>query len=360
MQDRFWPALFGRVRDLPEPPVGWLGALGATTEPPADDARRWLTEALAVPTSNDDAHPSLRDRLRAMEKMDDMTLPPPVVHTASAWLFEEREAELVGRTEAWWRDAIARSWAAQHQAALLERRNADAIAARAAITGVTTNEEWVALVAILEPGVDGRLVDFAARHPEHALAQYELGQRRLDHGDDRGIQLLERAMALDRTLIPAACGMLQTYLDRKGHVAEAKQYQARAFDQVEVLRRASTERRHLDHTAPLAPHGLSVTAIEQLRDRLAGFPRVRSADLARLAVEHLPDRPYFILGITLDSSRGEHLAGTVDPAVMLAIESFLGTGADLYPFIVRTEHRVLARRIAAMPGARIYEKARRQ
>lgn len=194
MGHRFWPAVFQRLGDTPAPPVGFLGTLGPTTELPIDDARKWLAEALAVPTSSQDTHPSLRDRVRAIGCTDDVMLPPPVTRSASEWCLGTRETELVERVESMWREAVARRWAVRHQSALASRRNVESIAVRAATTGVTDEEEWIGIAALLEMGGDegtfDRLVGFATRHPDHAFAQFELGRRLLDRDDGAGVGAL--------------------------------------------------------------------------------------------------------------------------------------------------------------------------
>src|SRR5258705_3304725 len=69
-----WPTLFRRAAAQPMPPTGVFQSLRDTVRAPfaIEDGRRWLAAALNRRTGNDDTHPSLADRLKALG-----VAPPP-------------------------------------------------------------------------------------------------------------------------------------------------------------------------------------------------------------------------------------------------------------------------------------------
>ncbi|MGH8668351.1 MAG: M48 family metallopeptidase, partial [Burkholderiales bacterium] len=77
-QERYWPALRKLADGLPQPafaPYSSMGRLASDMSP--DSIHRWLKQALARRTTPDDTHPSLTERLTALNEKPRLMLPAP-------------------------------------------------------------------------------------------------------------------------------------------------------------------------------------------------------------------------------------------------------------------------------------------
>ena len=357
--DRFWPAVWQRVHEEPEPPraIGHALAQAARAMTSAEIAK-CLSEELALPTNNDDSHPCLTDRLRAINVPWSGAVPgtPAVEDAASRTLLGEREAELAARLDAVWRDSVKDWWTRRHRRLRTAQERVAAPTVDGAVPSRT--EEWNRLALLAETADDDLVIRemtrFLGEHPTHATARFVLGRTLLDRDDDRGIDAMERAMADDVRLVPTACEAIRGHLQRHGRASDAKAYEHRGHEAGESLERAGKERAEIDHTTPLLPHALDAPLLDALRSIFARHGDVRCVDVARARLDHVPEIPLFLVAITIDAAwwRNRPLDGTLPRA----IEDTLPIGADLIWFVVRSDRRRLAKRVASQANARIYAK----
>lgn len=321
---------------------------------------KWLSEALALPTNNEDSHPCLADRLRAIGVRWSDAIPSttPLDEAASRTLLGESEIELAARLDAAWRDVATEWWTKQHRRLRTARERVAARAADAAASSRT--EEWTRLAVLVETADDELVVTemtrFLGDHPAHSQARFVLGRALLAGDDDRGIEMLERAMADDPRVVPAACALIRDHLQRKGRAGDAKPYERRAHDADERLALATRERTEIDHTTPLLSHGFDGPQLDDLRAIFAGRVDVRFVDMARARLNHLPAIPVYLVAVTLDGAWWQNRRLEGETAVRRAIEDVLPVGADVICFVVRSDRRRLAKHVARQPDARIYEK----
>src|SRR5262249_6043389 len=68
LSEKYWPKIHSAARELPQPAFAPYSEFMATAirDVPAEELRGWQETALAARTSYDDTHPSLTDRLHAM------------------------------------------------------------------------------------------------------------------------------------------------------------------------------------------------------------------------------------------------------------------------------------------------------
>jgi Zn-dependent protease with chaperone function len=77
-QERYWPALRKQAGGLPQPafaPYASMGRLAIDMAP--DSIHKWLKQALARRTAPHDTHPSLTERLAALNEKPRLLLPAP-------------------------------------------------------------------------------------------------------------------------------------------------------------------------------------------------------------------------------------------------------------------------------------------
>lgn len=206
--DRFLDRSLREVSDAPSPPQDLPARWAVEAAPSVDDERRWLETVMRQESDWADTHPSLHDRLKALSGIKH--LPAVTTHgaqscAAQAWLGESLAA-IRARLGREWHDHICARWEARHaQHRALVQRLVDLNERPAP----TPDEQFEAIYIRWQLAPDDDLVPslaaFNRQHPNHANALFLEGRARLQSGDDAGLDLLDRAMALDGDAIKPCC-----------------------------------------------------------------------------------------------------------------------------------------------------------
>lgn len=300
---------FDRIAQLPAPPqdlaMGWAAAADTVTEA---DGRRWLDEALDRPPQALDTHPTLRARLAALALSgDDMAAMPPARVGESAavrWLGSLLPA-MRARFQGEWAERVAEPWAQRHREIQANRARLAQLRQMAETDPLGWDDQYelLRLRVQLEPDVDSltSVVDLNAAHPDRPAALYLEACLRLDRGDEVGLALLERVMALDAESTKPCCERAHAYLSAHGDEARAQTYAQRwqARHAFEEERAAQLNR--LDPTHPLEAPQLDSETAAQLRALLQKLDRkgVRRLYLARRVIPADPTAQTYVLGVTL-------------------------------------------------------------
>jgi Zn-dependent protease with chaperone function len=78
LRQRYWPAALAAIREAPQAAAPFRGFVAqAVRETPESELQAWLTAALTQSTSNQDTHPSLTDRLKAIGSSAEFSPPAP-------------------------------------------------------------------------------------------------------------------------------------------------------------------------------------------------------------------------------------------------------------------------------------------
>ena len=117
-----------------------------------------------------------------------------------------------------------------------------------------------------------------------------------------------------------------------------------------------TERSSVTAADTFIPHGLSEQQLTELRVALASEPALVRAELARKELKHFPEQKLFLLCVSsrrrwfgLPDADGERaLAGRLSKRLQLS--------GRLLVFAPHGSFRAIARRLRAVPGARIEER----
>jgi Zn-dependent protease with chaperone function len=119
LSEQFWPHVFSRANQDAAPPSDVMRSLGQALRSgaPTEDGARWLRQAFLVETSNNDTHPCLKDRLRAMGRLPDAVnrgefppVPPPPTQTAAAFFLGSHAETAAREMSDRWQQAIAGQW----------------------------------------------------------------------------------------------------------------------------------------------------------------------------------------------------------------------------------------------------------
>jgi Zn-dependent protease with chaperone function len=351
--ERFMDDVATRVRDEAEPPadLALRWATEAAQPPSAEQARGWLDLALRRLPMPQDTHPSLGDRLRALQT-DAVELPPLAVgrSAAQAWLGAGLDSL---------RAEFARDWHARVQPRWRERHDEvrtlrDELAALLALEAPDREQQLrgVMLRWQLEAGFDAvaALADFNAAHVDDAFGLFQEGSARLDADDDAGLALLERAMALDPECTGPACQRAFAFLSARGD-ERAKAYVDR-FQQREALE-ASRHHQAVEFSVKhelRAPDDLAPETQRQCRALLAAHRQhIAEAYLARRVLPADPTLATFVIAVRLDVA-----------------SRFLGRGRKVierlaaldWPMpcffvVLEKEAKPLRKRLMKLPGTRL-------
>jgi len=297
LQD-FWAGLWAQAGAEPTPPadVHARMAQGLRLAAPGEDER--LAEALRETGSEDDTHPPLAQRLRALGGT--AALPGPPMDSAAS-LLGARGVELADLLSRQWTDAAGDNWARQHaflqaQKQRLRELGALAPAARSA-------EEQVELACLRDELDDGddvvaALLAASELAPANAELQYRLGRRALDEGDGRGAGAIEAAMRLDPGAVDGGLRRLYAWFDQQGD-ADAK---ARIVVRLEALEQerelALEQRRRLRPGDRFHRHGLDDEQLQVLQAAVLEFGKVGKAWVARKVLAREDGQPHYVVALT--------------------------------------------------------------
>ncbi|HEX3134290.1 MAG TPA: M48 family metalloprotease [Planctomycetota bacterium] len=358
---RFWERISVLAAREAEPPADIFNRLDRSLAEPPPEARRWLHEELKRSNSREDTHPCLRERLELIGYVRGTNLPPaPAVGTSAAdmWLVDARAYG--ASADAAWRVSHETQWRAEHTQGAHSLARRDALANRAGGDELTIEERWelAALVHHFDGAAAARspLMVVVALAPTHAAALFRLGSDLLDDGDARGIPLVEAAMFHDREAIPYGTAALRDFADAHGQrdlVAQAENLNEARQEQEEL---ATQERLALPKATALQPHGLQEPSLTSLRSALARHAEIGAADLLRVKVQHLPERPHFLVVVRVAVPWWKPRDQNADTKLVNGLLPEFQIPGSVLVITAGGKHAKLAKAAATVEGARIYTR----
>ena len=363
MQRYFWPKLYKKAANLEEPPeeaiANLLSELRTGISP--QDASRWLALGLADKTDNDDTHPSLADRLRAIGyETTPEQLPAPVEKTAAELFFGDKLEDFTAGVNLYWQKEIAKTWQKLHAQGQQQARNLEALEARAQDSSysLTVEESWkLAFLTWKEKGKKAAIPLFLAvldREPHHPRTNYQLGQILLEKKDASGIGYLETAIARDPELLVPACKLLYSFYRQNGELEKAEEYRQRSEEGYEDWKRSRRERTSLSYQDRFLPHNLPAEEMEQIAKQLSEVSEIREAYLVRKAVAVFPEKPFYVLGIIRRFVKGTARNYKYDPDLSDQIQTELKFSGEVVVIIFQQHTAKLKESVRKVEGSLIY------
>ena len=309
LQEVFWPEVYKLAGTEPEPPKDLYVRAGDALVAPRspEDTARWLRGAFLTETNNSDTHPCLKDRLkglgvwpRAGDRRDTPRELPPADPESAAHLYLAAQFDAFHqRISEQWRTMNAQAW---------QQRHSDATALRDRLLSVETINEptssdalWKKAQLLVDLEGDKSAIavldQLLAAEPEHAGACFVRGRAYLEVDDNRGVDLLERALKADLTLVPAGCQLLYGYYSRTGQRDQIKLIEQRIDAHHELEQRAQAERDNIRPADSFMPHALTEEEITALREALAAEPDVKDAHVVRKRVKIFPSSPCYVIAV---------------------------------------------------------------
>lgn len=307
LEARFWPGLHRQADDLPHPAFTPFAAMGEAMRGDIDPAslHDWLEQALARPTSLDNTHPSLSDRLRALGEAPRLELPDR--SQAADTLLGPALPAVTAEFDERWQRLILPSWERRHGdvregrallAALDER------AARADDTAPLTLDERLQRARLTEDfaadntAARAQLEALHREAPSHPGVCFSLGWHLLEEMDARGPALMTAAIEGDPDFLLSGAGFLRDYHIRQGQHEEAARWHERWHARALELQAFEEERSRVLLGDTLAAHDLMPEQIAQLRQQLRTIKGLRRVWMARKAFTDPAQPPLLLVGFT--------------------------------------------------------------
>jgi len=376
LNEGFWKDVRESVKTSPIPPEAPFTQLvrgfhgGTALQGGPDDARAALEEALREETGIADSHPALADRLQSLG--EEARIPPPAEVTAAEHFFGPRLGRLADTLDRRWREQVAEAWREQHEAVRREQEELSRLDAKAAAGETLTLEEalqrasWVeeyrtadeALPLFHEVTVrTAEATDLQGRNLG-AAALFHVGRLLLDRGDDAGIAYLDEAMKRTSDAVMPSMQILYAHHKKRGEDAAAREVYLRALRHADMEDAAAEERGNFSgRGVRYLPHGLPMEVVERIRSQVAENPDVAEAYLVRKELVLFPDRPLYVLGVTLTHAwrrlNADDDAQKVANALATSVTAFENVG-EFYVITLAGSLKGHARPIMKVEGAKIY------
>lgn len=322
-------------------------------------AERWLTAAMLAPTTLDDTHPCLRERLEAMRVEHLGTEVPALPSLSSARELLGKDLEpLRQRVQEDWTKRIEPAWTVRYHQLQYVRQRLSQLPPGSHL--LTAEDELERATLLLEVGreEDARrelrnLSQRAHLAPGlQARALFQYAALLLQDDDEAGLEPLEQAIELEPAHRHHAFELVRSFFERTGRTEEARRLYEEMEAQDAQMEAAGKERSKLTNQDVHEPHGLTSDRVGDLAAQLATTPRVRRAWLARKKLTHFTGLPLYILVIDLLEPSSKEVRDWCLARVS-HLTSFEG---DTLIFVGESEPAKLLRRIRRDPTALILDR----
>jgi tetratricopeptide (TPR) repeat protein len=242
----YWPSLFARTRDEPDPPTtaisGLVGVLAAAAS--GEEAASWIARELARETHELESHPSLAERLDALGVEPSVLEPAAAPSESAAHVLGSARAAVEEELNIRWQQEVAQLWQLEHERVIEARLELAGLEGIEQLTvgSLLRRADLTAELRDAEEALE-RYREVLASDPSNAAAHFAVGRLLLERGDVSGIEELEQAMDADPDAILPACFIAAAFLDEAGRSEEADRFRERAAARIELLEASAGARK---------------------------------------------------------------------------------------------------------------------
>ncbi len=304
LYERYWSRIHHQADEQPHPNfspyAGMAKGVAAELDPAATE--QWLQRALEERTTSDDTHPALTDRLKAIGQSPHLA--PPQPGQAADRLLGAALERITEAFDQRWQNSIQPRWEERYNEVQQGRSTLTELETKLDQGTELTLQEAFDRACLTESYGDGPQKALALfrelhqRKPDDPVLCYHLGVRMLNHDEDGGIALVERAMQLDDEYVVHGAEALRDYYWRNGSEKQAHEWHNRSVERASVEAAAHRERNEVRLEDKFEPHGLPDEVLEELRTQMKSISDLRKAWLVKKRVTHFPERPCYLLGFT--------------------------------------------------------------
>ncbi len=238
----FWEPLAEELEGCALPPVDIYERIAEVAARPLADAAPLLRNALSVVSQSFDTHPSLAERLRALEVAPEAALAPlsfgalrETGSAAGAYLAAGR-AKVAADLGKRWASDHSQAWkTARTEGAARRERLAVLDGLAETLTREELHERVKLAYGVDRADVESLALELLARHANDAVAQFYLGSVLADRGDPDALRWLERAAQADVDAIVPAANRAIALLVKLGRVEDAERLADRTVARLDEL-----------------------------------------------------------------------------------------------------------------------------
>jgi len=373
LEENYWPEVYSQANTEPRPVAGVYAKLPqALGQPlPPDSVARQLNIALAERTNSVDTHPALADRLRALgypsqngsdngENADwaKRYQPAPVAQSAADFYLERHAQTLISQFDRAWQEGIAEQWGERHSYVMRSQKTLAALEEKAQSGTLVFDEAWTRASLATELKTPEEAIPLLravlSLRPDHAAANFLLGQLLLRQNDPAGVAHLEQASARDHEMLIPVCQVLFAYFTAEGQPQEAERYREHAQTYVAKLEEAQPERASISSPKELIPHQATAEEVEHLRGQLSPFPQIKTAYLAQKKLEKFPEKPLYVLGIVTNASWYQLNRTASNLELVNEIVSQVAFTGETLVIVLEGDYKKLLKGFRKLEGAQIF------
>jgi Zn-dependent protease with chaperone function len=242
-----------------------------------------LEALLSRTTGPWETHPAAGERLAAIGGTPRIPTAPDRT-AGDVWLGTQK-ARLAARLDEEWAAAEGEAWRRQRDERRESRERLLALERIAAPTPAQLYEK-ARLVESLD-GMPAALPLYeGAAAAGHAGAALAVGRDLLERDDDRGIALVEQAVASDESLGDEGNRRIAEFFAARGRLVEANRYATAARAAATRTALGASERREVSPVDRFGAHGLDQPVLDRIVASLARTPEIRAAFLVRKELRH--------------------------------------------------------------------------
>ncbi|HIE98022.1 MAG TPA: hypothetical protein EYQ63_13645 [Fuerstia sp.] len=368
LEHEFWKDLWAETSTAPDPPDNLCDRLTIAYRdaPAAEHASRWCDNALQRVTNNEDTHPCLSDRLRAIgvspQQMRSEGFPAAPDTSAAEGLLTEDLRQIKEDINQLWRNTVLSIWRDRHRRVAAIGRLAQGPKHSSVSTSTDPAELWKQTRTILDvQGLDAaepNLRQMLELRPDHIGATFALGQLRLSHGHADGEDLLQHVLSLQTAEWTQSAGdVLERHFSQTGQRGALKQLrqQLDAFEKARAA--AEKERTEIRRGDVFVPHGLNAVELQRVHAALLKREHCLVAWLVQKEMRHFPEERLFIVCVDSNTRAGSGLRADRNDRMITSL--LLALELPGRPFIVNPtgEFKAVAHRIMKTSDWKIFDRS---
>lgn len=365
LESQFWPTVYKQVDRQVEPPAATFTNMSRAlrADVKLEDGSKWFNQALAQKTSNADTHPCLSDRLSALgysqAQREQLSLAAKLEVSAAQQFLGNALKQLTDHFDRAWKEEVATPWRQRYAYAQEVQKKLQALEEKAQNQPLTAEEAWNRASWTAEfKGKEAAIPlikEILATQPNHASANYALGQILLEENDASGIGYIEKAIETDLETVIPGCELIDFFLKQQGKIEEAKAYQKRAQQHYNLLMKARQERSFVIASDQFQPHNLTDAQVQELCQQLSGYERLKEAYLVQKVVQYFPEKPFYVLGVKRDRRFFESDSSGHDNQLVERLANEVQFPGNAYIIILNDNTKNLGKKLRGVEGSLIYK-----
>ena len=368
LEEEHWPQFFRGADTQPEPPAtvfsGMLEALRRPLTP--DKAQAWFAQSLTQKHNYADTHPALADRLEAIgyphvRQVAELEEFVKNGHQRSyEYFLQNVPADFIAERDRSWREDVSYSWRERHQFVADSEKTLAAFEEKSRNQDLPLEERWerAHLLSQTRGKIEALplLREVVALMPDHAAANFTIGEALLKQGDEAGVEYVERAIAKDVHGTTAGCALIFEFLAGQKRIDEAEHYRQRAREYEAEKQLAHEERYNISKKDEFKPHGMTPDAVIAIRAQLAQHSSLASAHLVQKVVRHFPEDPSYVLGVVRKRRWYNQEDANKDQALVDQLAQRITFPGFCYIIALEQNYKPLRGVFKRIPGAEIYRR----